>query len=125
LPPDQRARPSFANWVAEQVLYADHPAELLLHLSNEAEAQRVATLLGTAGELAAIRELATLDVRLGAASSAAPAPKTEMSHAKPPIQPLGSSPQQADPYEITDDLSIEEHIRRGNAKEKRSLPRGL
>jgi hypothetical protein len=120
LPPDQRARPTFANWVAEQVLHADHPAELLLHLSNDAEAQRLATLLGTAGELAAIRELATLDVRLGAAPPAASAPKAEMSHAKPPIQPLGSSPHAADPTELSEDLPIEEWIKRANAKERQA-----
>lgn len=119
LPPDQRARPTFANWVAEQVLYADHPAELLLHLSNEQEAQRVATLLQTAGEAAAIRELATLDVRLGAAPPAAAAPKAELSHAKPPIQPLGSSPHRPDPYEVTEDMSVDEHIRRMNARDRR------
>ena len=125
LPPEQRARATFANWVAEQVLHADHPAELLLHLSNEQEAQRIATLLGIGDEPAAIRELAILDMRLGAASPAAPAPKTEMSHAKPPIQPLGSSPHAGDNGAYSDDLSFEENLRRQNRREGRPLPRGL
>jgi hypothetical protein len=109
-------RPTFANFLAEQVFRSEHPRDLMLHLSDEAEVQRLATLPPDD----VIRDLARFEARLGAASPAAPAPSVAVSHAKPPIQPLGSSPHAADPTELSDDLPIEEWIKRGNAKDRAS-----
>jgi len=116
LPPRQRNEAAFHAFLAERVFRSEHPRELLLHFTEPGVIQRLATLHPNE----VIQELAIFGARLGAATSAAPAPKAEVSHAKPPIQPLGSSPHAADPNELSDDLPIEEWIRRGNAKERAS-----
>jgi hypothetical protein len=118
VPPDRRPqRVTIANWAAEQVFRSDRPAELAAHLSDPQEIQRLATLLREHGEQAALRAIARIEAGLGAAPAAAARPVVP-SQARKPIQPLGSSPQMADPYEVSDDLDVDEHIRRMNAKDR-------
>lgn len=96
---------------------------LLLHFSHHPEdAQRLSTL----PPAVVSREMGRLEAWLIAAmrqqQQGAPAPVVQpaVSHAKPPIKPVGSSPPAADPHEITDDLSVEEHIRRMNARDRKA-----
>lgn len=92
--------------------------ELLTWLSDHQEdAQRLSTL--HPGEV--LRELGKLEARLDAASPRGPALPVvpAVSHAKPPIKPLGTSPQSPDPYDTTDETPTEEWIRRENVKERR------
>ena len=51
-------------------------------------------------------------------SGSGPAPG--ISHAKPPIQPLGSSPHTPNTTEISDELSFDEHFKRMNAADRKS-----
>lgn len=114
LPEGQAA--TFDNFLVEQIFRSAHPKDLALHLSDPATYQRYATL----HPIEVLGELAFFHRSLGAASPAAPAPKAIVSHAKPPIQPLGTSHIAADPDEISDDLSVDEHIARMNAKDRRA-----
>lgn len=110
---------TFDNFLVEQILDVDDPEAVLLHLSQPDVYQRLATL----PPAQVIRELVRFDTGHGAASpdrGSAPASKPVTSQAKPPIRPLDGSPPAADPYEITDDLSVDEHIRRANAIEERT-----
>lgn len=116
LSPQERNQSAFHSFLAEQLWRSEHPKDVALYLSDPATLQRFATLHPND----VIRELAIFESRLGAAPSAASAPPVAVSSAKRPIQPLGSSPQAADPTELSDDLPIEEWIKRGNAKDRAS-----
>lgn len=108
---------TFDNFLVEQVFRSRHPKELLLHLSDPATYQRFATL----HPIEVLGELAIFNHSQGAASPAAPAPKVPVSHAKPPIQPLGTSHVTGtDPNEITGEESVDEHIRKMNAADRRA-----
>jgi|TARA_R110000824_G_scaffold396567_1_gene598129 hypothetical protein len=89
--------------------------QLLQYLStHQDESQRLSTL----HPVEVYREMGKLEERLSAASSergSAPV----ISHAKPPIKPLGSSPHTPDADAITDELSFDEHFRRMNASDRK------
>lgn len=104
---------TFGNFLIEQVFQSEQPDVLLLHLSDPQVVQRLATL----PPHQVIRELAK--VELGAASPAAPAPNVQsISHARAPIRPVSSSPQQSSD-EASDDDSDDEWLRKENAKQRR------
>lgn len=112
LPADQRAHATFGNFIVEQVFQSEHPKELLLHLSDDAVIQRLATL----PPIQVIRQLATFEASLGAASPAGPALKPPaISHAKRPITPVGSSPMVSND-EPGEDATDDEWLRYENAK---------
>ena len=93
--------------------------QLLQYLSaNPDDSQRLSTL----HPAEVYREMGKLEERLAAAPSTASGPARSISHAKPPIQPLGSSPHTPDPHEISDDLTFDEHFKRMNAVDRK---RGL
>lgn len=92
----------------------DHPRELIEELAKPEIRQRIATLPPEQ----MFRELAKLDARLGTAHVPASVPAPPVSKAKPPIRPVESSPVASDPYDLADDLSPEEYIRRANARER-------
>ena len=92
--------------------------QLLQYLSaNPDDSQRLSTL----HPAEVYREMGKLEERLAAATTPS-GPARSISHAKPPIQPLGSSPHTPDPHEISDDLSFDEHFKRMNAADRK---RGL
>jgi len=93
---------------------------LLQYLStHQADSQRLSML----HPVEAYREMGKLEERLSAApSTKSGSVRVDVSHAKPPIKPLGTSPHTPDPHEITDDMSFEEHFRRMNAADRK---RGL
>ena len=87
--------------------------EMLKWLSaNPEESQRLSTL----HPAETYREMGKLEARLEAASVRGPA--RVVSSAKAPIKPLGTSPPVADPFAISDDLSMDEHFRRMNAADR-------
>lgn len=87
--------------------------ELLVYLTAHREdTQRLVTL----HPIQVIREMAKLEAQLEAAASG-PAPVAKVSHAKPPIQPVGSSPQLAED-DGSEDESVDKHIARENARER-------
>jgi len=97
--------------------------QLLLYLSEHPDlAQRLAGTETTPPlhPVDQIRELAKISARLEAATSG-PAPGTPIaSAAKPPIKPVGSSPQVTDQDDGSDDESVEQHIARENARERKA-----
>jgi hypothetical protein len=81
------------------------------------DAQRLSTL----HPAETYREMGKLEARLEAASpTVSSGPARVVSSAKAPIKPLGTSPPVEDPFEITDDLSMDEHFRRMNAADRQS-----
>jgi len=92
--------------------------EILKWLSaHPDDAQRLSTL----HPAETYREMGKLEARLEAASSTGSSgPARVVSSAKAPIKPLGTSPPIEDPFEITDDLSMDEHFRRMNAADRQS-----
>lgn len=111
------AVPTFDNFLVEQIFRSPHPKALALHLSDPQTYQRLATL----HPMNVIEELAIFNHSQSAASHPASAPKAPaVSHAKPPITPVGSSPVAADPNELTGEESVDEHIRKMNAVERRA-----
>ena len=90
-------------------------AELLQYLSaHQDESQRLSTL----HPVEVYREMGKLEERLGAASEARGSAPV-VSHAKPPIKPLGSSPHTPDADAVTDEMSFDEHFRRMNATDRK------
>ena len=85
--------------------------------ANPNDAQRISTL----HPAETYREMGKLEARLEAASSTEKSgPARVVSSAKAPIKPLGTSPPVEDPFEITDDLSMDEHFRRMNAADRQA-----
>jgi hypothetical protein len=93
---------------------------LLQYLSTHQEdSQRLSTL----HPVDVYREMGKLEERLSADTSAkSGSVRVGVSHAKPPIKPLGTSPHTPDANEVTDDMPFEEHFRRMNAADRK---RGL
>jgi hypothetical protein len=90
---------------------------ILQYLSaNPQESQRLSTL----HPAEVYREMGKLEERLSAAPDASRGPAPAISHAKPPIKPLGSSPHTPDATAITDELSFEEHFKRMNAADRKA-----
>lgn len=94
---DSEVGPALSLWLSE------HPDDF----------QRISTL-PPAHQL---REMGKLEARLDAASRG-PASEASTSHAHAPIKPLGGSPPASDDDATDDDLSVEEHIKRENARER-------
>ena len=118
LTPDERKDATVYNAIAEEVLRADNGPRLLQYLSEhfDTEFQRLASLQSPDD----LRwSMAKLQGRLDAASSIGPASQPRpISSAKPPIKPMGSAPSAGDDNELSDDLPIEEYIRRANHRDR-------
>lgn len=109
------------NAMAEEILNSPVAPQVMLHLTQHPEDfQRIATL--PPREL--VREMAKIEARFEVASPSAQPKAPVISQAKPPIKPMGSAPSAVDDGEISDDLPVEEHIRRMNARD-RAARRGL
>jgi hypothetical protein len=123
-----------ANPAFDESLNLDTPMSLpMQHLAMESEqgvkilqwlsahqndAQRISTL----HPAEQYREFGKLEARieLDAVSSTSSGSARVVSSAKAPIKPLGTSPPVEDPFEITEDLSMDEHFRRMNAADRQS-----
>lgn len=109
------SKATFGNFLVEQIFQSEHPKDLLLHLSDPAIVQRLATLPPDQ----VIRDLAKFEARLDAAVPAPVSKAPAISHAKPPIRPVESSSVVADPSDLSGEEDVDEHIRKMNAKEQR------
>lgn len=118
LAPDEA--PTFGNFLVEQVLASEHPEKLLLHLSDESEVQRLAGM----DPDRVIRELAKVEYGLGTVHSGPVPPPVRQSHAKPPVKPLGGSPQVDADAPPGDDADDEQHRLYWNQKELARRRRG-
>jgi hypothetical protein len=102
-------------------LITDSPVgpEILLYLSDHPDdAQRLSTL----HPIQVIREMGKLEARLEAAHSGPAKETPKASAAKPPIKPVGSSPQIADD-DGSDDEDVDAHIARENARDRKAARR--
>lgn len=117
LDPGERKGPH--NVIADEVRDSEQGPAILLHLTEHPEElQRIATL-GTAREVS--REMAKLEAKLengNGVATAGTSPRAFVSRAKPPIRPVTGTPQAADPYAVDDDTSLDEHIRKMNARDE-------
>ena len=115
---DERKTATVYNAIAEEVLRAENGPQLLKYLSEnfDTEFQRLASLQSPDD----LRwSMARLQGRLDAASSIGPASQPRpISSAKPPIKPMGSAPSAGDDDELSDDLPVEEYIRRANHRDR-------
>ena len=105
------------NALAEELLRTERPVEMLRHFSEHPEeVQRLVTL--PPHEF--MRQMARIEARLDVAATVTPTtPKTPpLSQAKPPIRAMGSVPSAGDDGELSDDLPVEEYIRRANAQDR-------
>lgn len=118
LPPN--VRPTFVNYLVEQIYRSEVPKELLVHFTAHPEdAQRLSTLHPTQ----VVREIGKLEARLtppAASSKTGTAVALPKSQAKPPITPVTGSSQSASDDEDSESEPVEAYIRRVNAKERRS-----
>jgi hypothetical protein len=108
--------------IADVLFTSDVSPALMTHFSqNDRDLQRLSTL--PPNQL--FRELGKLEAQYTrpAAASPGPAAGLPISHAAPPIKPVGGAAATSDALEITDDLDVDEHIRRMNAREKRPTRR--
>lgn len=116
--------PTFGNFLVEQILDSEHPKELLVYLSNEAEVQRLATLPPNQ----VIRALASFEARLDAAPAKATSGPVSVvkpqSQAPPPVKPLGATPAVPDDDEYSDDEPVERYFARENAKRMKAIKGG-
>lgn len=118
LTPEERQTATVYNAIAEEILRSENAPGLLRYLSEnfDTEFQRLATLQ-TPDQLR--WSMARLHGRLDAVSSIGPAATPRpLSSAKPPIKPMGSAPSAGDDAELSDDLPIEEWIRRSNHRDR-------
>lgn len=113
--------------IEQAVLLSDNQLALANYLATHPEefAQLAAESAAETDPVGAAKWMRRyLEAKVSGAAHSGPAPTPPISAAKAPIKPVGSSPSSADPLEITDDLPIEEHIRRMNARERQQR-RGL
>ena len=100
--------------------------DVMVYLANHREiAQRLTTLnpieqIGQIGEI-----VGALKARATAAPiKSGPASPSPISQAKKLIKPVSGSPQASDDDDgDEDDISVDEHIRRGNARDNKPMPR--
>lgn len=105
----------FNPFVSDVILTEDNGHEIAYVLATEPETLQAIQSAPTLAKASLL--MGKLLARLEAAESG-PAPKAPaVTHAKPPIKPVGSSPVTSD-EELPDDLSVDEHIRRMNARDK-------
>jgi DNA repair exonuclease SbcCD ATPase subunit len=120
LTPEERQNATVYNAIAEEILRAENGPQVLRYLSEnfDSEFRRLASLQSP-DELR--WSMAKLQGRLEAASSIGPVSKPKpISSAKPPIKPMGSAPSAGDDGELSDDLPIEEYIRRANHRDRQN-----
>lgn len=105
--------------VVDAILGSERGPELSYYLATHPEeyAQLVAQSKGLPANAApVVRQL--LETKLSVAATPVSAPRPGISAAKPPIKTVGSAPTASDPLDVPDDLPIEEHIKRMNARDR-------
>lgn len=115
----QGYKPTFGNFLSEQIFRSPAPKELALHFTAHPEdVQRLSTL----HPMQVIREMGKLEATLTQAAASlttGTAPAPPMSKARPPIQPVKGSSQSPAFEDESDEMPVEEFIRRGNARDSK------
>jgi len=102
--------------LGELVMDSDNPVEYMIYFSeHKKEFQRITTLHPFLQGVA----FGEIKGRLAVASSRPDSKPQPISHAKPPIKPLGSSPVVSDDAEDEGELPLEQFVKIGNARERR------
>lgn len=114
-------RPTALTAIADVIFTSEHTTDLMLHFSEHPkDLQRLSTL--PPNQL--FREMGKLEAqftRPAAAPSGPAAKPLPVSHAAPPIKPVGSTASAgAEPDPLSDDLDIDTHIKVMNAKERKA-----
>jgi hypothetical protein len=107
------------NDIAQSIVESENPLELMVYLSENPDELTKLQRMPSARAIAL--RMGTLSARLEREST--PAPKavvpSEPSKAKPPVTPVSGSAQHTE-EDVTDDMSLEEHIRIMNARDMRA-----
>jgi hypothetical protein len=117
LPPNQP--PLAENDLAQAIVESKRSSELLIHLTAHPEVVQEILALPDSG---AVRQaMGALEAMVAGPPAPAkqPAAEAPMSEAKPPVRPLGGSPQVPE-EDVSDDTPLDDHIRIMNAREARA-----
>jgi hypothetical protein len=116
---------TFRNVIAETAFRAGDTAPALLRYfaEHDDEVDRLSELSPDAYLRAVGRIEAKLESTEGAAPTERPAPKVEVSSAKPPVRPVTGSANAVPADDLGDDSSLDDHIRVMNRLEKRTSAR--
>jgi hypothetical protein len=107
----------FTPFMTDAILQHPHGHEIAYALMTDARLYEA--IAKAPSWIVAMTELGKLLTRLEAAPAPAQPPKAApVTSAKPPISPVGSSPVASDDGEVSDELDVDEHIRRMNAKDR-------
>ena len=111
------AKPSGANWVANELFFSPESAPtLMLHLTEHPEElQRLAALTSPR---AVSREMAKMEARLEAATTATSPEREVVSRAAPPVRPVTGKPYVSESDEYRPGMNLDEYARIWN-KQKR------
>ena len=110
-------RPTALNAIADIIFDSEYATELMAHL-RASDLQRLSTL--PPAQLFRAMGRLEADVMRSAAAPAGPAKGTPpISHAPPPIKPVGSSAAAPEVNPLEQDLDVDTHIRVMNARDKR------
>lgn len=110
---EEGERPGPLNVIADEIISSEHGPALMLHLTDHPDVFQRLAALQTPREIS--REMARLELSLGAATTAA-SPRPAASKANPPLRPVSGSPH-TDSGELGEDASVKEHARRWNQRE--------
>jgi len=114
--------PTAMNAIADVIFTSDYSTDLMAHFSqHDRDFQRLSTLPPNM----LYRELGRLEARFHRpeAAQSGPAPATPVSQAPAPIKPVGRAASSGDPLELSDDLDVDDYIRRANARDKKQARR--
>lgn len=111
----QRERPTAANAIADEIFNSEMAPALMLHLSEHPEdLQRIASLPSRAH---VTREMAKLEARLGAVTTATSPKPATVSKAAPPVRLVTGSPSAGDDPDSEEDFGA--MVRRRRAASRR------
>ena len=104
-----------------------HPQgpKVMVYLVNHPQVAQRLTTLNPIDQVGQIGEIVAELKSASAAAKSGPASKPSISNAKPLIKPVSAAPTASDDDDEPDDdrVSVDEHIRRENHREGRSMPR--
>lgn len=110
-------KPSGANWVANELFFSPESAPtLMLHLTEHPEElQRLAALTSPR---AVSREMAKMEARLEAATTATSPEREDVSRAAPPVRPVTGKPYVTESDEYRPGMSLDEYARVWNRQKR-------
>jgi hypothetical protein len=112
------AKPTGANWIANELFFSPESAPtLMLHLTEHPEElQRIAALTSPR---AVSREMAKIEARLEAATTATSPEREDVSRAAPPVRPVTGKPYVTESDEWKPGMNLDDYSRIWN-KQKRN-----